>query len=129
MVTKLSSDLEHGYYNINFDNFFPSFGQMKTLLDKRINRHNTTKSKQVSSTVEDCEASPWQVYCNALLLASGKTKRYLTSSQQTANQMVGNCAMHHLVSAHKKNTVGVDYANHKRGDYKILLGLTDCTIT
>lgn len=47
VVIKLSSDLEHGYYNINYDNFFP------------------TKSKQVSSTVEDCEASPWQVYCNA----------------------------------------------------------------
>lgn len=43
VVTKLSSDLERGYYNINFDNFFPSFGLMKTLLDKRINPTTTTK--------------------------------------------------------------------------------------
>lgn len=43
VVTKLSSDLEHGYYNINFDNFFPSFGTMKTLLDKRINPTATTQ--------------------------------------------------------------------------------------
>ena len=46
VMTKLSSDLEHGYYNINFDNSFPSFGLMKTLLDKRINPTATTQPNQ-----------------------------------------------------------------------------------
>lgn len=43
VVTKLSLDLEHGYYHSNFDNFFTTLQLMRTLLDKRIYATATTQ--------------------------------------------------------------------------------------
>ena len=51
-MSKLLSDLGDGYYHIYFDNFFFNFWTDENPSRER----NLPKLKQVSSTVEDCQA-------------------------------------------------------------------------
>ena len=137
VVTELSSDLEDGYYHLSFDNFFSTFRLMKSLLEKGIYATATTRPnrKGFPAPLKNAKLSRGE----SLVMQKSGITACSWQDKKKVNFFTTNCQPNGqgtvqrrsrdgtltdvnappCVSAYNKFMGGVDYADQKRGDYKI----------
>ncbi|KAK3755676.1 hypothetical protein QZH41_000647 [Actinostola sp. cb2023] len=137
VVKDLSRELVDGHYHLYFDNFFSSYHLMKSLLDDGIYATATTRPNRKEfplplKQVKLRQGESITLQKNGVTACSWQDKRkvnFLTTNcqptgQETVQRRQRNGTTTQVnappcVASYNKFMGGVDYADQKRGDYKI----------